>query len=116
MTPTRGVHTKFEHKIKGIGKETIKSCFEFATKKQIPINKDMFFEVEKKEIIKKIKEKPISELSLQEKTKLTGLNANVIVQIENKNIDISIREVITYCKSIGLDFTKFLSRNYANML
>ena len=103
--------------IKGVGEETVKSCFEFCMKNTaVPISIDIFKEADKQTQFKKIKEKSINELTLTDKTKLTGLNANVIFQIENNNLDISVREVLQYCKSIGVNFSDFVMKNYANIL
>lgn len=114
-------------KVKGIGEETVKACYQFAMKlktkpkAQQVISQDIFSitEPQKQEITQK--PKPIkangtkTEFDLSEKVILTGLDVQTIQKIETKEEEVSIKAIKVYCKAMKLNFTDFIAKNYTTV-
>jgi len=113
-------------KVKGIGKETVKTCFQFAmslkTKPQV-VSQDIFSSVNlalqdlqktPKVEIPKINGKK-TEISLQDKLVLTGLDEETISKIENKEYEVSIGAIVKYCSALKLNLPDFVAKNYATI-
>ncbi|MCY7328239.1 MAG: hypothetical protein LH618_06805, partial [Saprospiraceae bacterium] len=113
-------------KVKGIGEETVKACFQFAMHletKRKATSYDIFSSVNLQtqelrktptiEIPKRNGKKP--EISLADKLVLTGLDEQTILKIENKEEEISIKAIKVYCNALKLNFTDFVERNYATV-
>lgn len=92
-------------KIKGIGEDTVKSCFKFAMglkTKLIAKEQDIFSSANTN-----------NEITLAEKLRLTNLDEQTIFKIENKEEEISIKTIKIYCKALKFNFTDFIAKNYA---
>ena len=113
-------------KVKGIGEETVKTCFQFAmsqkTKPQA-ISQDIFgsINLQKQEFQKAPKNDvpqingKTAKITLNEKLILTGLDEQTINKIENKEEEISIKAIKAYCFALKLNFVDFISRNYVTV-
>lgn len=107
------------NKIKGIGEETVSACFQFAinlkTSSKESLKKSFSNSNMQEQKIVKVPDKTKSEkfaITLAEKLTLTGLDEQTILKIENKEEEISIKALKTYCNALKLSFTDFISKNY----
>jgi O-acetyl-ADP-ribose deacetylase (regulator of RNase III)/transcriptional regulator with XRE-family HTH domain len=114
-------------KVKGIGEETVKACYQFAMKlktkpkAQQAIAQDIFSiaEPQKQEITEKPKPNKVNgtktEFDLSEKVTLTGLDVQTIEKIESKEEEVSIKAIKAYCQALKLNFAEFVAKNYATI-
>jgi hypothetical protein len=116
-------------KIKGIGEETIKVCFQFTLSYRIqpamysqeifptsvvsedPINPTNL--IHKKKIVKRSSLKK-RELLLEEKILITGLDEKTILKIESKSEDITISDLRKYCRELKLNFKSYFVKNFTS--
>ncbi len=56
--------------------------------------------------------KNINEDSLLHKTKLTGLDRNIVLLVENCKEKATLQQIITYCTKLNIPFKKFLPELY----
>ena len=109
------------HKIKGIGQKTVLACFKFAMNlinTPQPFTQDIF-STKSKNVEKLPSKQPPTkvignkmEISLEEKRTLTGLDEQTIFRIENKEQEISIGEIRTYCSGLKISLLDFVAKNY----
>lgn len=124
----QNIHSLIQlHKAKGIGEETLKSCFQFAMKlkaepqERIVVKQTMFNtnQTTNKGLPKTPKiptiNTAINGYGLSEKVLLTGLDVQTIEKIENKEEDVSIKAIKTYCLALNINLKEFIVNNYVGI-
>lgn len=105
------------HKVKGIGEETLKICFQFAMRYQpvqdiftIPVTPNLQAPEIKEAIADNNSVNYEHELSLADKLTLTGLTEDTIFTIEKKPYEAKVGELVEYCSKLNINILEFITK------
>ncbi len=110
-------------KVNGIGEVTLEKCFQLVIKHnpQPTVKKQDLFSIPSNEF-KSINASSISmnkkfvDMSLSEKAKKTGLDTQILINIEQQNDNVTLRDIKTYCEKLQINPVKIINNFFNNTL